>query len=149
MPCDTTHQHAIGLLVRLSSQPRLCLLCAHVQDELREREQEVASLSMTVKQYELQIDGLQTILSAKVCQCNRVATELKDVSKQLRQSEAAAVSEHAAMTLQIQQLSEEVTEAQEDLADGVKREQQLQAQLAATRAKVGLKLLHALVPKLR
>lgn len=107
-----------------------------MQDELREREQEVASLSAAVKSYEAQIDGLQTILVAKVSQCNRLASEVKDICKQLRQAEAAAASDHAAMNQQLEQLSDRVAELEDDLADEQQREQQLEAQLAATTAKV-------------
>jgi predicted nucleic acid-binding Zn-ribbon protein len=107
-----------------------------VQDELREREQEVASLSAAVKSYEAHIDGLQTILVAKVSQCNRLAGEVKDICKQLRQAEAAAASDHASMSQQLQQLSDRVAELEDDLADEQQREQQLEVQLAATRAKV-------------
>jgi septal ring factor EnvC (AmiA/AmiB activator) len=107
-----------------------------VQDELREREQEVASLTAAVKSYEAQFDGLQTILIAKVSQCNRLAGEVKDICKQLRQAEVAAASDHASMTHQLEQLSDRVAELEDDLAEEKQRGEQLEVQLAATSAKV-------------
>jgi septal ring factor EnvC (AmiA/AmiB activator) len=93
-----------------------------VQDELREREQEVASLTAAVKSYE--------------SQCNRLAGEVKDICKQLRQAEVAAASDHASMTHQLEQLSDRVAELEDDLAEEKQRGEQLEVQLAVTSAKV-------------
>jgi predicted RNase H-like nuclease (RuvC/YqgF family) len=102
-----------------------------MQDELREREQEVAGLAAANSRLQTQLEGLQTILVTRVSQANRLTQELKDATKQLRQAEAAAGSDHAVL-----QLSERVLGLQDALAAGKQREQQLETQLAATRGKV-------------
>jgi chromosome segregation ATPase len=107
-----------------------------LQDELREREQEVAGLVAANSRLETQLEGLQTILVTRVSQANRLTQELKDVTKQLRHADAAAVSDHAVLQQQLEQLSEKVLGLQDALAAGKQREQQLEAQLAATRGKV-------------
>lgn len=99
-------------------------------------QQEVAALSAASSHYQAQLEGLQTILVTKVSQCSRLEKELRETSKQLRQVEAAAAADHAAMAQQLQQLSDGAAGLQEALAAGRQREQQLEAQLAATRAKV-------------
>lgn len=110
-------------------------MCA-LQDELREREQEVAGLVAANSRLETQLSGLQTILVTKVAQCSRLAQELKDSSRQLRQAEAAAVSDQAVLQQQLEQLSDKVLGLQDALTAGKQREQQLEMQLAATRGKV-------------
>lgn len=124
----------------LLSLPLTCVVTALgrscVQDELREREQEVAGLVAANSRLQTQLEGLQTILVTRVSQANRLTQELKDATKQLRQAEAAAVSDHAVLQQQLEQLSEKVLGLQDALAAGKQREQQLEAQLAATRGKV-------------
>jgi septal ring factor EnvC (AmiA/AmiB activator) len=97
---------------------------------------EVAALSAASSRYQAQIEGLQTLLVTKVSQCSRLEKELRDASKQLRQVEAASAADQAAMAVQLQQLSDGAAGLQEVVAAGRQREQQLEAQLAATRAKV-------------
>lgn len=99
-------------------------------------QQEVAALSAASSRYQAQLEGLQTLLVNKVSQCSRLEKELRETSKQLRQVEAAAAADQAAMAQQLQQLSDGAAGLQEALAAGRQREQQLEAQLAATRAKV-------------
>lgn len=99
-------------------------------------QQEVAGLSAASSRYQAQLEGLQTILVAKVSQCSRLEKELRDTSKQLRQVEAAAAADQAAMAQQLQQLSDGAAGLQDAVAAGRQREQHLEAQLAATRSKV-------------
>lgn len=73
-----------------------------------------------------------------MAQCNRLDKEVKELSKQLRQAEAAAAADTQALGQQLAALSDRVAGLLDDLAGSRQREQQLEVQLAATRAKVGI-----------
>jgi len=118
----------------------LLVVCCieHWQEELRERDQEVAGLAAANSRYDTQIAGLQTLLVTKVAQCNRLDKEVKELSKQLRQAEAAAAAGTQTRGQQLAALSDRVAGLQDELACSQRREQQLEVQVVATRAKVGI-----------
>jgi hypothetical protein len=108
-----------------------------LQDELREREQDVASLTAVNRQADIQLEGLHTILATKLAQCARLDRELKEARQQARQAEAAAAAEVAAAQQQAEVAAGRVVGLQEALRAGQQREAQLEGQLLATRRKVG------------
>jgi hypothetical protein len=115
--------------------------CFALQDELREREQEVASLTAATRQADIQLEGLHTILVTKLAQCARLDKELKEARQQARQAEATAAAEVAAARQVAEQAGEQVAGRvaglQEALGVAQQREAVLEGQLLATRRKVG------------
>lgn len=114
----------------------VCVCVCSLQEELREREQQVSSLTADSSCLEVQLEGLQTILVTKVSQCNRLGKELKEAHRELKQAEAAAAADQLALGQQLEQLRENVVQLEDALAASQEREQQAAMQLAATRAKV-------------
>jgi chromosome segregation ATPase len=106
------------------------------QEELREKERALKELTAEADSTASQLHGLQTVLTAKTAQCNRLEAEARQLERQLKQTLAAAAAEQEVLRGEVAAMSQRVAEAEAQLTAVQQREQEQQAQLTAVRAKV-------------
>lgn len=125
-------------LALLAAAPLCCC-----QEELRDKERAVKDLAAEADSASSQLHGLQTVLTAKTAQCNRLEAEARQVERQLKQVQAAAAAEQEGLRGEMGALSGRVGELEGQVVAAQQREAEQQAQLVAVRAKV--RVLHCRV----
>jgi hypothetical protein len=96
----------------------------------------VNELAAANSRLEAHLHGLQTLVSAKTAQANRLCGEVKQLAKQLRQAEAAAAADLGQVRAQLSHSSERAAQLEAALLAAQLREQHLQAQLLGARSKL-------------
>jgi chromosome segregation ATPase len=114
----------------------MLLLPCCCQEELRDKERAVKELTAEADSASSQLHGLQTVLTAKTAQCNRLEAEARQLERQLKQAQSAAAAEQEGLRAGMELLSGRVAEMEGQLAAAQQREQEQQVQLVAVRAKV-------------
>lgn len=107
-----------------------------MQEELKDKDKQIKELTAAASRIEGQLHGLQTVLAAKTCTCNRLETEMSKVDRQLKQVQAAAAADAEGYKQQLGVLSERVLQLEEQQSVSEHKEQQLMVEASALRAKV-------------
>jgi chromosome segregation ATPase len=111
-------------------------LNASCQEELREKERVLKELTAEADSTSSQLHGLQTVLTAKTAQCNRLEGEARQLEWQLKQAAAAAAAEQEGLKGEVAALSQHMEQVEGQLVAVQQLEQEQQVQLTAVRAKV-------------
>jgi chromosome segregation ATPase len=115
-----------------------CCVDAACQEELREKERALRELAAEADSASSQLHGLQTVLTAKTAQCNRLEADARQLERQLKQAAAAAAAEQEGLRGEVAVMSQRVAALEGQLVAAQQREQEQQAQLTAVRSKVSL-----------